>query len=453
MRQTLSIVTFAEYASRPEERYSVSSAIKNPEPDGSIPLQQSREKPSIYRKLFTSPSHAENRQPIIEANVLRPGYLRTANVTRNHSNMVEQIYATKPSSTHMTGSSGSTRLPVDNTLCSLQRGTGYTAERHRIPLGNCVSISPSAIDRNPECNLAQEHYLQSASKSTTSNIGVRKEISYHSTDHGLQISSNENARVAAPAVRGNDGKGYTDNGLFTRSGLGFGSITCNNNASVAESAFVKKRGAGNLNSGVSKGTSTRSIINCPGNATGNSLLVERPTAADEGRAGYTSLVAAATASFRRKGFETRSAFHRTLPRYVQGTKPSSSTNPRHHQPSTNPCIPGNREQNILVPTPIKPVVARNDILSHESSRFISRHRQIMSDALRKSRDYAQEVLLDAEVSLYTRNIESSRKYDDCPRLPSPVAKVCNEGDEMVSVAIKHTMFTWNAYEVNYSITC
>ena len=421
MRQTLSVVALIDHTNHPEEQHSVPSAIK-PEseiirnPNVSIPLQQSREKPSIYRRLFTSPSHVQSKQPMTEENIFTPGYLRTANATKNltsnPSNMVEQSCNIKPSAIDMAGSSGpaTCRLPVDNTLCSLQAGTGYTAEHHRFP--NCVSFSPSVTVLN-------QHYdMQSASKIATSNIGVEEEISgNYSTFHDLQTFSGGNTWVSGPAIKG-------DNKVW-----------------VAKSAFVIKDGDTNLHSHVSRGISTTKSL---GNETGVSLSVEKPPVAEKGCAPHTSLVAAATASLnsklKKRGFEAKSAFH-TFPHNMDGTKPLSAR---------NPCISSN-EQKILIPTPMKPVVARNHNRSHEMASiaggFISRHRQIMHDALVKSRDHAQEVLLDAEVSLYARNIEYIRKYDGFPRLTNPLAKIFNEGDEKVSAGIKHARCLHNAYEV------
>ena len=409
VRQTLSNVALIDHTNHPEEQHSVPSAIKEPEPaeiignpSVSILLQQSREKPPIYRRLFTSPSHVQRRQPMIEDNVFTPGYLHTASVTRNltsnPSEMVEPSYDIKPSAIDMAGSSGLIRLPVDHTLCSLRTETGYTTEHNKIPFENCVSFSPSVTVLN-------RHYDMQRAKITTSNNGVEEEVSSnYSTSHGLQTFSGRNTWVSGPAVKGD------------------------NKAWAAKSTFVKKDGDRNPNSDVFRGISARSTINSPGN-----LSVEKPPGAGKDCAAYTSLVAAATASLKSKlkkrGYETKSAFH-TLPHNVEGSRPLSGR---------NPCISRN-EQKILIPTPMKPVVAQNRNRSHEmaplAGGFISRHRQIMHDALIKSRDHAQEVLLDAEVSLYARNIEYLRKYDRFPRLTNPLAKIFNEGDERHFVPIE-----------------
>ena len=414
VHQTLSNVALTDHTNHPEEQHSEPSPIKEPEPDiirnpnVSIPLQQSREKPSIYRRLFTSPSHVQSRQPMIEENVVTPGFLHTANVARNltsnPSNIVEQSCDIKPSAIDMAGSSGLIRLPVDHTLFSLQTETGYTTEHNKIPFGNCVSFSPSVTVLN------RLYDMQSASKITTSNIGVEEEISgNYSTSHGLQTFSGGSTWVSGPAVKGD------------------------NKAWVAKSAFVRKDGGRNPNSDVSRGISARSTINSSGNKTGGNLSVENPPVAEKGCAPCTSLVAAATASLnsklKKRGFETKSAFYPLL-NNVEGTKPLSAR---------NPCISRNEEK-ILIPTPMKPAVARGHNRSHEmapiAGGFISRHRQIMHDALIKSRDHAQEVLLDTEVSLYARNIEYLQKYDRFPRLTNPLAKIFNEGDERHFVPIE-----------------
>ena len=93
---------------------------------------------------------------------------------------------------------------------------------------------------------------------------------------------------------------------------------------------------------------------------------------------------------------------------------------------------------IVVPTPRRPVISnirpnKVNLNNTIGSEFISRHRQIMLDALEKNRQYAQEILLDAEVSLYARNIEDLRNSELKHRLENPLAKLFNEGDDMVSV--------------------
>lgn len=92
---------------------------------------------------------------------------------------------------------------------------------------------------------------------------------------------------------------------------------------------------------------------------------------------------------------------------------------------------------IIVPTPQRPVFGKtlsaDKLNSNETgpSGFFTRHRQIMRDALVKSRDRAQEILLDAEVSLYARNFEYLQKYRvSNKRLENPVAKLFLEGDDM-----------------------
>ena len=125
---------------------------------------------------------------------------------------------------------------------------------------------------------------------------------------------------------------------------------------------------------------------------------------------YSSLLATASASLNSKlRKKAESAFKR-----IQ----SSSINPS----STN-CSTLINERKILVPTPIKPVIGNNKLFCH---------RQIVHEAFVKSRNNAQEVLLDAEVSLYTRNIDYLRKDESEPRLINPLAKVFSEGDERVS---------------------
>ncbi len=458
MRQTLSNVSLTEQTNPPEERQSVAYPSTSKTEAGitrnsnvSIPLQQSRDKPSIYRKLFESPFYVQNKQLMPEIKVLNPGYLHTTNmnVPRNlpyggnqSSDMVEQDYQTKlTTNMHMPELDGFSRLPIDGPLCSLQTGNGYTTESHRIPLGKSVRFSPSVTGRDPEGNLVQERCMRSASKIGVLNIGVGKEMSTHSTLQGLETSTNGNTWVAEPAIKENDSGEYMDAGvvkrLFTRSiHQGFESAT-GNDTWAAEPAFMKKSSAGYPYSGVSKGISTRTTINGLENSTSGSLSIAEPTITRKEGAKYTSLVAAASASLnsklRRKAFETKSAFKRTLPVSIDTIKTASPM---------NLCTPTN-ERKILVPTPLKPVVARNDFLSHEmaSGGFISRHRQTMRDALVKSRDHAKEVLLDAEVSLYARNIEYLRKYDDYPRLVNPLAKRFNEGDERVSGVIKHAMYS------------
>lgn len=444
MRQTLSNVALTEHTSHPREQHSLlCPSVSKTETDiryseVSIPLEQRREKPSLYRKLFASPCNVQSKQPMIETKVLNPGYLHTAtsssvNVPRRYpyesSDVIKQDYPAKPAAIHMPGPGSFSRLPIDSPLYSLPTGRRYTKERHKIPLGKSVTFSPSVAGRNPECNLVQERGNESVSKIGTSTL------------QGLETSTSINTWIVEPAVKGNDGSEFIDTGVvegtFTRSTLqGFESVT-SRSTWVAKPAFMKKDDTQHINAGVFKGISTHSTLNGSKNSTSDSLSVAEPTIKEKQDNDYTSLVAAASASLnsklRRKAYETRSAFKRTLPVNAETINPPSAT---------NPSTPTN-ERKILVPTPIKPVVARNDLLSQEMAPdgFISRHRQIMRDALMKSRDHAQEVLLDAEVSLYARNIEYLRKYDDYPRLINPLAKLFNDGDERVSVVIKHETFS------------
>ena len=103
-------------------------------------------------------------------------------------------------------------------------------------------------------------------------------------------------------------------------------------------------------------------------------------------------------------------------------------------------VTSNRENSgtkILVPTPQRPVASKSlsgklNSQEEDISGFFMRHYQIVRDAFVKSRDYAQEILLDAEVSLYARNIEHLQKHGVNQRLENPLAKLFIEGDDMVS---------------------
>ncbi|XP_046847138.1 uncharacterized protein LOC124440760 [Xenia sp. Carnegie-2017] len=103
------------------------------------------------------------------------------------------------------------------------------------------------------------------------------------------------------------------------------------------------------------------------------------------------------------------------------------------QKVNQPAFIANNQQEILVPTPLRPKVGKNPF---ETGHFMLRHREIMREALAKSRDHAQEVLLDSEVAMCVRNIELMRnQYCNDQRLLNPIARLFNEGDEMHFVPI------------------
>lgn len=170
-------------------------------------------------------------------------------------------------------------------------------------------------------------------------------------------------------------------------------------------------------------TSTRSLQSLE-----NSTIGSASKLSGMGDFKHLSLVAAASASLdsklRRKALENDSAFTRIKAFHVKSIK--------------NPPI---HEQNILIPAPVRLAVDENE-------GFVSRHRQIMHEALVKSRDHAQLVLLDAEVSMYTRNIDYLRKYEHDQRFLNPLAKVFNEGDEKVSAQLY-----CNCYNASFFCGC
>ena len=330
----------------------------------SIPLQQRREKPSIYRKLFSSPSssHSQNRQAIVAPNASNPRYLHFSDSSTLYArsfpivsaDQVEQEYNTKSAASFRVPEPGGLcRAPNSSPLCSLpeERRNEYTSEEYGIPLANEVPFSP-LVNRHTERSLIKEHGFQSSSKTSAFNSGVRV-MPVRSTPSRFENAS---------------GRHW------------FG-----------ESATQKKEHTQHIN-----------------------------------------LVSTASASvnskLKREVFETESAFRRLQPSRTGITKHASSS-------FTSSCTPVS-EQNVLVPTPLRPVVAGNDVIHGTApSDFISRHRQIMREALVKSRDHAEEILLDAEVSLYARNIICSRIYDSDPRLVNPLAKLFNEGDDRVRVHV------------------
>ena len=362
-----------------------------------------------------------------DRNVLIPQYSHPATSSNVNtpslpcnSSAVKQGYPKKLVSTLMPESDDFPALPIDSTMCILASEENNTEERRtRIPLGKDITFSPLVTGGNPECKIVvQEHGMQNKSKIGTSDVCNGKEMSTSLSQQCLKTSASINNCFVKP---GNGGVGHSDGtvikGKFDRSTLQSLQASCGGNPLVTGSAFVTQ------NSRLRK----NDLQGSGGAALGSPGIVESAFKEKES-ANNLSLVAAASASLnsklKQKALETRSGFRMCAPN-VQTTE---------HPTAANSYTQSN-EKRILVPTPVKPVVRRGELLDQEtgSSQFISRHRQIMRDAMLKSRDHAHELLLDAEVSLYARNIDYVRKYDVGLRLVNPVAKLMSEGDEMVSV--------------------
>lgn len=334
MRQTLTNLALNEHTNLPSEDHSLlnpsadkSDAAWIQRPNISIPLKQQRDKSSIYRKLFASPSTEDlpNDDTTTEPNDWNPSYLCTAtssrfdvSVPRNLSEvdylLAKEEYEAKPVSVNMPGSRELGRLQGNSPLYGLPKEGQSERSSKRFRIAKGVTFSPSVFSNSRNALLH---------------------------DRGLQ-----------------------------------------------------------------KGEK------------------------------HVSLVAAASSSLnsklRTKVFETDSAFKKIKP-------PNAAKMLKHSSISvTNSCTPVN-ERKVVVPIPKRLVVAAHDGVPQGavSFQFISRHRQIMREALVKSKDHAQEILLDAEVSLYARNIDLLWKsdYSHDPRLVNPLAKLFNEGDERVSVQI------------------
>ena len=393
----------------------------------SIPLQQRRQKPSIYRKLFASPCNVQGGQAMTDRNVLIPQYSHPATSSNVNtpslpcnSSEVKQGYPKKLLSTLMPESDDFPELPIDSTICSLasEENINNTGERRtRIPLGKGITFSPFVTGGTPECKIAvQKLGMQNRSKIGTSDVCNGKEMSTRLSQQCLKTSASINNYFVKP---GNGGVGHSDgtvvNGKFDRTTLHGLQTSCGGNPSVSGSAFVTQ------NSRLRK----NDLQGFRGAALGSLGNVECGFKEKES-ADDLSLVAAASASLNSKlkqALGTGSKFRMCAP----------SVHTTEHPTAANSYTQSN-EKRILVPTPVKPVVRRGELLHQEtgSSQFISRHRQIMRDAMLKSRDHAHELLLDAEVSLYARR-DYVRKYDVGLRLVNPVAKLMSEGDEMVSV--------------------
>ena len=414
MRQTLSDTTLTEKTNPSGENPFLSypaSASKIETEIVSIPLQQRRQKPSIYRKLFASPCNVQTGPEITDRNVPQYSHIAApSNVKRLHGTYPKEVGSE---------SVGFSRLPIDIPTHSLPTETNYTAERRTgIPLEKRVPFSPFVSGENPECNIGQAHGRQNTSEIGASFVSNGKEMSTCLNEQYLKAFKSVNNCFENPE---NDAFKHDDsalNGKFDRKPIQGIQNLSSGNTCVAGPAFTTKYSSIQRNALQGFG--------CP--TLGSLGILASPGSKAKENADYLSLVTAANASLsaklKKRGLGTGSTFRRMDASSVQTTKHSTNS------------YTSNNEQKILVPTPIKPVVSRDELLYQQtgSSQFISRHRQIMRDAMVKSQEHAHDVLLDAEVSLYARNIDYLRKYGDLGlRLVNPLAKLMSEGDDMVSV--------------------
>ncbi|XP_028398616.1 uncharacterized protein LOC114522182 [Dendronephthya gigantea] len=357
VRETLSSVALNERSYLPSVNHSLphpSSTELLRNPNISIPLQQRRDRPSIYRKLFASPANVQKREPIVEINL--PINV-PASLPFSSDDVAEQRYHTEIASFCPLEPIGFSRLAVDSPLQSSHGESQCISEGYGNPLKKFVPFQPSTDE-----NLGHR-------SGCTRNIGGEKLISTCSTIHGP-----ENA---------------PGGGVW-----------------VADSASMEKR-VEFTNNNAGGTISSRCALQSLKNSAIGSASFTKPSEMRDFK--HTSLVEAASASLdfklKRKALENESVFKR-----IQASRLESIKNP----PKS--------EQNILIPKPVRHVVAGDE-------GFVTRHRQIMHEALVKSRDHAQVLLLDAEVSMHTRSIGYLWKYEHDQRLVNPLAKVFNEGDE------------------------
>lgn len=417
VRQTLSDVTLTEQTNPSEENpflpYST-SASKTETVIASIPLQQRRQKPSIYRKLFASPCNTQKGHEMTGRNVLISQYSHTA-VSSNEKPLGS--YPKKLESAQIPKSLGFSRLPIDSSCLPIN----FTAEgRAGISVERSAPFSPFVTGENPECNIGQTHCMQNTPEIGTSTVFSDKEMSTCLKEKNLKTSTSINNCFTEPENNGfQPSDGSVVRRKFDRMTLQGIQNPSSDNTSMAGPAFMTKYSRIQRNA----------LKDCGSGSLGSLGILGSAAHKEKENADYLSLVTAANVSLnaklKRNAAETGSAFRRMDASSVQTTKPSTNS-------STSSI-----EQKILVPTPMKPMVHRDELLYQQtgSSQFISRHRQIMRDAMMKSQEHAHDVLLDAEVSLYARNIDYLRKYDDLGlRLVNPLAKLMSEGDDMVSVS-------------------